>query len=55
MEQENDYSRFAKLIASKLTKEELIKFAEVIDGDAYAEFSYAIQVETEAVAPEVFQ
>lgn len=48
------YQKMAKLVASKLSKEELIKLAELLDEDSQDDFWFFIQEETEKVAPELF-
>jgi len=48
------YKAIANLVASKLTKKELIELAELLDGDAGNDFCHFIQVECEKVAPELY-
>jgi hypothetical protein len=44
----------AKLIASKLTREELVDLANLLDEDRDNDFCYYIQGEAQKVAPEIF-
>lgn len=49
------YQKLARLVASRLTKTELVELAEALDTDSRDEFCHQIQLETEKVAPELFR
>lgn len=49
-----NYKQAAKLVAAKLTKDQLIKLAELLDGDAGNDFCFHIQEETAKVAPHLY-
>lgn len=44
----------ALLVASKLSKPELIELSELLDGDSQDEFNRWIQASAAAIAPELF-
>lgn len=44
----------ARLVASKLTRDELIELSELLDQDGGDEFNTCIQAETCKVAPELY-
>jgi len=48
------YVEFARIIASKLTREQLIALAEALDEDVHMEFEAAIQAECQKIAPELY-
>jgi hypothetical protein len=48
------YEEMAKLVASKLSREELIELATMLDEDARNLFCFCIQAETAKVAPELY-
>ncbi len=50
----NPYQAMATLVASKLTKDELISLAELLDGEIDGDFCFFIQEETSKVTPELF-
>lgn len=51
---DSEYSNMARLVASKLTKEELIHLAKLLDEDNGYEFCYCIQEECSKIAPELY-
>ena len=48
------YKAMAELIASKLTREELIELENLLDMDSDDAFFWAIAMEVQKVAPELF-
>lgn len=53
--QKYTYKNMAKLVASKLSKVELIDLAVLLDEDAGNDFCYFIQEETAKVCPEMYE
>lgn len=50
----NNYKKLANLVASKLSKKELIQLAFALDKDSGSDFCYWIQHETQKIVPELY-
>jgi len=50
----SEYERIVDIIRSKLSKEDFLQLAELVDGDAYLEFSGVLSQAASEMAPELF-